>query len=814
MPKRTPGPLASALLPALILAMLPAAAAAAVRQGSAPLTSEKALRPLAELGAGLELSLRRFEGNRSVSDDVLAFSRDGAVLRASAAAGGADWTAELTLRPVEGPRGLAIADLKCRFLVAGGASSQAGAALRIPFSRWSSDVFVMVPAAAYNGNRFRVLPAKYPPFYDASFEGKPNLPVTITDVPRLTLGDGPSKMELTTGDMATPAFAAYFPAAGKGLLVLFGQATELGNSGLTLEESADRTSAALLISAPAVRERRYGDMRLASSADRAPDLKEGDAISLKARILVFDCESIPGLYRVFFAHRKDMTPASEPANRIPFSEALRMQRDWQNDPAERWKESGGYYKNGNGDSPFGNIQIGWVGGLMQTYPLLLGGDALSAGRVNRTMNVVWDRMVGRSGFLHGIYKDGQVYGDNFDQMETRRSVAMIRKNADALAFMVKQLDALKRRSRVAVIRSAWEDRTRALATAFVKLWNLNGELGQLVDVDTGQIVISGSTAGAAAPAALVRAWRYFDDPRYLRIAELAAEAYYQRDVARGFTTGGPGEILQCPDSESAFALLESFVLLYEAGKDKKWLAYAEDTAALCSSWVVSYDYAFPAGSTLARRGARSTGAVWASVQNKHAAPGICTSSGDFLLKLYRDTGDVRYLELLKDVSRAALEFMSTSRRPLGSDRDGYISERVNLSDWEGPENVGDNIHWGSVSWCEVAVMLTAVEIPGLYVNPKRKLVVAFDHLEVRAVKSRGGKMDLEIRNPTPYPASFTIYTDGEGLFGARREEVFVDALPKHDLGPGQTMRLTVDEDGEKGGDEAAKDAIRTEKTGR
>lgn len=783
---------------ASILAGIAAGSAYADPQIGAGPAGDRAMRPLTDLGASLDIITRRYDGTRPIKEDALAFTPVGRAYRSSSAAGSpAGWTADLTLTPAGSAKGSSAVDLECRLALAAGAAPQAGAALRIAFDRWTTDNYVMIPAAAYNGNRFAVFPAKYPPFYDSSFEGRPSLPVTITDVPRLTLGDGPSKMELTTGDMATPAFAVFFPAARKGLLLLFTPTTELGPSGLTLEESADRRRAALLITAPAVRERRYGSMTLSPSGDRAPDLAAGAAITLRLRIHVFDCDGIPALHRHFFAHRKDLTGANAFTQRVPFSEALRMQRDRQNDPADRWKESGGYYKNGNGDSPFGNVQVGWVGGLMQTYPLLLGGDALSVGRATRTINVIWDKMVGRAGFLHGIYKDGQVYGDNFDQMETRRSVAMIRKNADALSFMVKQLDALRRRSRIASIRTAWEDRTRALATAFVKLWNIHGEFGQLVDVDSGALVISGSTAGAIAPAALVRASRYFNDPRYLRIAELAAEAYYQRDVARGFTTGGPGEILQCPDSESAFALLESFVLLHEETGDKKWLGYAEDMAALASTWVVSYDHVFPPGSDLARSGARSTGAVWASIQNKHAAPGICTSSGDSLLGLYRATRNPRYLDLLKDIAHNILEFMCTSRRPIGSDRDGYISERVNLSDWEGAENVGGNMRWGSVSWCEVAVMLTAVEIPGIYVDPAKKRVVAFDHLEVEPVGWKGGRVELEIRNPTPYPAAFTVCIDGAGLFGKREREIFVDALPKHEIGPGQTMRLTVDEDGEK-----------------
>ena len=39
--------------------------------------------------------------------------------------------------------------------------------------------------------------------------------------------------------------------------------------------------------------------------------------------------------------------------------------------------------------------------------------------------------------------------------------------------------------------------------------------------------------------------------------------YYERDAVKGYTTGGPGEILQGVDSESCFGLLESMVYYKE-----------------------------------------------------------------------------------------------------------------------------------------------------------------------------------------------------------------------------------------------------------
>ena len=147
-----------------------------------------------------------------------------------------------------------------------------------------------------------------------------------------------------------------------------------------------------------------------------------------------------------------------------------------------------------------------------------------------------------------------------------------------------------------------------------------------------------------APAGLALAGQYFAAPDYLRTARAAAAAYYDRFVRRGYTTGGPGEICQCPDSESAFGLLESYVVLYEVTGERNWLDCARDMAQQAATWCMSYDFAFPAGSLFGRLGMRAAGSVWANVQNKHSAPGICTLSGDALFKLFRATGHSSYLE--------------------------------------------------------------------------------------------------------------------------------------------------------------------------
>ena len=671
-------------------------------------------------------------------------------------ADGVKWECTTFIQPVNNRKGTF--DIKLTFKLTHGEAQAAGVAAIFDIAAWSESNYVLIPGAAYNGNRFRSIAIDYPPMFYNDEDFLPSIPVTVTDVPRLYIEKGiSSKIEFTTGDAATPMVAYFDPASRQSFFVQTEQETRFGNSGMFVEENVSRTNASIVISAPAVREYRPTGPRRAVSDDKGIDWKTGDEITLHLLVTVAKTNDIDQFYSCFMTERKAMSGQNSFRQLTPYSAAWAMQEKYQNSP-DRWFAKGGYYKNGNGDTPFGHIQIGWVGGLMQTYPLLMRSEQ-SRQRVASTFDTVFGNMVGKSGFIHGIYKDGVCYGDNFKDMEKIPQIAMVRKNADVLYFMVKQLMLMKESEQMLPDFEKYETGTRKLADAFVMLWKKYGEFGQLVNVDTGELHVYGSTAAAIAPAGLALASDYFGDPEYMQVAKASAELYYMRDVKKGYTTGAPGEILQCPDSESAFAMLESFVTLYELTGDKHWIAPAELVAGQCASWVTSYDYRFPESSNLGKAQCRSTGAVVANAQNKHAAPGACTTSGASLLRLYRATGNPLYIELLRDMAHNILEFMSTRNHPLFCAEDAYASERVNMSDWEGKWSIGHLGHCGSTSWPEVAIMLTVTEVPGIYVRPAEGIVFVFDHIEATVVNKDKNGITVEIKNTTQYDANVTILSE-------------------------------------------------------
>ncbi|MGN0521431.1 MAG: hypothetical protein ACI4IQ_02205, partial [Eubacterium sp.] len=487
-------------------------------------------------------------------------------------------------------------------------------------------------------------------------------------------------------------------------------------------------------------------------------------------------------------------------DKVPWNYAFNVIEEKYN--LRNWEDEYGFYKSSEAQGGiYRQWQTGWVGGAMNTLPGLIIGNSETKEKSRKTLDFIFNKLQHKSGFLYGVFCDGRAYGDNFFDPENI-NIVMSRKNADALYYIAKQLIFLRENKKD--IPDLWQEGLRRLADAFVTYYNKNGEMSQFIDIEKGEPYVSGSSSAGLVCAGLALCSSYYDCSDYIEAAQQSGEDYYKNYISKGYSTGGPGEILACPDSESTFALFESFVMLYRSTENEKWLKYAVDTASLCASWCVGYDYAYEKDTQFYERRVATTGAVWASVQNKHAAPGICTMSGESLLHLYRATGNTAYLELLKDISHNITQYLSIPENPIYAsyvwhnkpahtqklinrsiaktvfslsrsspaakkflaspyrkifNPCGRINERVNLSDWEGKNNVGE-VPIGSC-WCEVSVMLTYLEIPAVYIQKDTGFCFALDHIEC-SVKSKDEKsFVVELYNPTAYDSNYRVFIDSK-----------------------------------------------------
>lgn len=675
--------------------------------------------------------------------------------------------------------------------IAGGDSEDARYQVVYEFNLPIENTYIMIPSCAYNGNRFKTVVRKYAPmFTEEEFSLAENL--IMTECPHLEK-EGDSFMDVTTGDMAVPCVCLFNQKTREGCILFTNQGDHHLNHGISLDQKGDALF--VTIAAPAKRRLVYRwydfapSLRPNPEADKSLSVKKGQKTTISHRMYAFPCESITDLFKVFFDLRHELYPSSASVC-LPFSVYFSEKEKRLNE--YHFIQDEGFYAatahDGREIGRYNQWQAGWTGGGMITLPLMVDGCELSKKRAVENL-LFAGRHQSKAGWFYGIVYKGENFHDCFGLYEGKYSLVLTRKQCDMVYFLYKQIAALE--STGQAVPGELYSIARKAADAIVAIWKTYGQIGQFVNAETGEIKVGGSTSAAIAPAALCAASIITENPDYLTCAMEIADYFYKNYTQKGLTTGGPGEIMQAPDSESAFALVESNIVLYETTGEPRFLSYAKDAAHQAASWVVAYPYEFPKGSRLSNLGINAAGSVWANVQNKHSAPGICTLSASMLLKLFRATGDEKYLHLMRDISHFSPQVASSPLRPIEAlfgyfMPPGDISERVNLSDWEGNEAIGDSIYNGS-AWPEAALMLTYLEIPGIYLVPSRNLIAVSDHVEAKYVDNA----QIEITNPTSYTASIKILTDTEETIKKPLSLFWQEKFMHVTLPPGQTIRISV-----------------------
>jgi len=645
-------------------------------------------------------------------------------------------------------------DLTVTFKLIAGASPASNVSVELAVSDWKKRNYVLMPAGAYNGNRFRSRRVRYSPKLMDPRDIGPDKPQVVTDIPRLNIGSGASRIQDRSGTLGRPSIGYYAAHRNQIFWLLTQQRNQWGDLGLAIEENRDRSKATLSVSAPLVREKNIYHITNYNvpSPDKAADFQAGDSVRFVLRFYEQEAEEVQDLFDLYAAVRKELLPTSTFDPVLPFSAAFEVQEEKFN--RDNWVEDFGYYAIGMRENFLQDWQIGWTGGMITTYALLFEGDEMTRERVKRQFDWLLPNGISPAGFFYDSGEGGdQWYGGDIRYPHTK-NWHLVRKGSDGLYFVMLQLMLMEDQGET--VPDKWKKPVKGVADALLGVWEKYGQMGQFVHSETGEIMVGGSTSGAILPAAFLLCSEYFKDEKYAEAAQAIAAHFYQNYTAKGLSYGGPGDAMQNPDSESSFALVESYVALYEATGNEKWKKYAEDAAKQYSTWVLAYDYEFPESSCFGQLDMHSTGAVFANTQNRHAAPHICTHSGYALLRLYRYTGDTFYLDLLHETIFNAPQYLSTEERPVCDMKSGWMNERVQTTDWE-TTPIGE-IFKGS-TWAETATLLGLVQVPGFYVDPVTETFKMMDNLEVKLIKNTANRMQFEISNPTAYDAELKVWVD-------------------------------------------------------
>lgn len=668
---------------------------------------------------------------------------------------GSEWRVMTHASPVEGRSGCH--EIRSVIELAEGKAPATTVALRCSFADWSPSAYVLAPTMVYDGNRFEIVDVPYSPFWPDTSHYAVDKPISITNQVHLNKGGSPASIEIDTWGVSTPCLGWRSPE-GRGFLLFTPDSNELGPMGLTIREDGAARAASFSVESPRHRSKIPNIIGF-REGDPARDWKAGDKATITVRIWFFQAPRLQDLFDRYAEGRKDFG-SRRTVKALPFSEAERMVRKKVN--ALNWDEELGYYRHGitrMNARPFDWWQLGWVSGGLTTLPMIAQGDRVEKARALRNLAFMFEGSPAENG-LWRAHHDGTNFNNEDPRPPRPGYLVSVRRLSDGLYFGLKQILMLEARGDD--VPDSWKASARNLADALVRIFRKHGQIGQYLDIRTAVIGIGGSTAGGVLPAALVLASKFFRDPSYQRAAEDLGRQLVRDCVETGLTTGGPCDMLTAPDSESCFALLVSLVDLFEATQDPYWSRAASDLTRQFSTWVTSYDFAYPSDSPLGKVDAPSNGSVWANIQNKHAAPGICNFSGESFFRLWRDTGDEIALDLIRDIAGNITSYVSREGHRIGTMDPGMMCERVNLSDWEGQDGVGGNI-FGSTIWVETALMLTVAELPGVYLRTDTGRLEIIDHVEASWDKT---SKTLTLRNPTAFTAKVQVLAEDASLAAA------------------------------------------------
>ncbi|HEX5153195.1 MAG TPA: hypothetical protein VFW07_17210 [Parafilimonas sp.] len=667
------------------------------------------------------------------------------------------WQEELTVNRLNND------ELSCvvKFKLLSGEVKSAGVALAFDFSSWTKNNYVFAPAMLYGGNRFKILPIPYPPYIRDAKDKPLDMPVTTTNILHFNQDGSHAKVEMNTGNVATPMMGFFDQQKHRGFLLLTGQNTRFGNNGLIVEEDAGENTLnkriSFIVNAPGVRKERYVMCGREASGDKAADWKAGDEITLRFNVYNFDANDMPEFYQKVFSVRKALSGQNSFSNITPYSEVAKLIVDMHN--KNKWFEndSTAYYCHRPGDSSPYSYQIGWSGLPTFSFPELIEATPERLNRVVKSFDNMLFKSQAPTGLFYAANHNGKIYGDPHGQMDVLTNIAMIRRSMEVLYFGIKSLDLLKKEHHKDLVNPQWETGLKRCADALVQVWTKYGQYGQFINVDNLEMDINGSSAGGYAGAGLALASVYFNDKKYLETAETSTRYYYDNHFLKGYAGGSPAEILQAPDSESLANMLEACMILFDVTQNQEWIEKATFIAHYLSTFMVSYDYQFPTGSAMQKAGTHAAGSLMASAQNNHSAPGYYILPGDMMLKLYRATGNEKIAALYKDQTHNVIQYVGAPYNPLRKPN-GFVTERVQISDWEGNNQGFVDSMDSNTAW-EILAALSAMMNPGIYLHTDDSTFLVMDHVDAKITERNQSAVTISITNPTQYDATVSIFSE-------------------------------------------------------
>lgn len=365
-------------------------------------------------------------------------------------------------------------------------------------------------------------------------------------------------------------------------------------------------------------------------------------------------------------------------------------------------------------------EIGWTGGGVLAYPLVLCRDALGADAeaplaAAMSGEQLFDRIADAYNENSGLLNDlmapnaagSQVNGwwTGYGLVKDCHCAYTV---GSAVHYLTKTMDYLHQNGKPCPAK--WMDAAQKVLHTVMDLQRADGAFGYTYSTQERKVLDWSGFAGCWFAPALVYLYRLTGEERCLHSAEKALD-YYHTFVKDLNCYGTPMDTWKAVDEEGNLAFMRGSRLLYEQTGKAEFLQYMKDSAGYEFLWRYGYK-TYPEHTPL-NQGWSACGGAVTSVSNPHIHPmGVIIDTD--LRYLARVTGDGYYASRAADSADWMLQCLELYPAATGYGRYGILSERWCPSDGLDVERFSDGrpfSSWFSHNlWASACVLEAACEL--------------------------------------------------------------------------------------------------------
>lgn len=367
------------------------------------------------------------------------------------------------------------------------------------------------------------------------------------------------------------------------------------------------------------------------------------------------------------------------------------------------------------------VEIGWTGGSMLAYPLILAERILPSQKLPKTgwriFNEICSGFNEVSGFINDTtinrftqnrpqgWNESEINGWWSGFLPQTRDNHCAYTNGHAAYYLLRTLWITKQSN------NTWLRTALRVLDTVIELQRDDGALGYVFSSRSRQVVDWDGFAGVWFVAAMPYAWKFTEQQTYLDAASRAMD-YYRCFVRNLACWGAPMDTCKSVDSEGNLGFMRAARLLHEMTQQPRYLEMLIDSAHYEYLWRYGFRTR-PQCPPLKGSNWNSCGGSITSVSNPHIHPMSVVATDD-LEYLARISGDVYHQTRAEDGLAWIMNTLELYPEVMGYGRYGVLSERTCPSDGLLSERYADtglpaSTWWSYNAWAAGSAMEAIAE---------------------------------------------------------------------------------------------------------